>query len=127
MTHSGIFLKESRKKLNLGQQEMADKLGVTSQAISQIETGKSDLSKNLLTKLMLTLNINPAYILTGKGLMFFEESESEKTIINELNLTPLEFNILKQALLKDKTLIITLANAIIGDNTAMERIKKLLS
>jgi transcriptional regulator with XRE-family HTH domain len=70
MTHSGIFLKEIRKKLSLSQQEMAEKLGITKQSISKIETGTNDLSKNLISNLVSCYNVNPNYLLTGKGEIF---------------------------------------------------------
>jgi transcriptional regulator with XRE-family HTH domain len=128
MVHSGIFLKKIRKKLGLSQQEMADKLGITKQSISKIETGTNDLSKNLIGALVDYYNINPNYLLSGNGEMFQDkEQDINNAIKDKLNLTEDEFKLLKDALHKDKALCLVLFQAINGDTASFDRLKKIIN
>ena len=128
MVQSGIFLKKIRKKLGLSQQEIADKLGITKQSISKIETGTNDLSKNLIGALVDYYNINPNYLLSGNGEMFQDkEQDINNAIKDKLNLTEDEFKLLKDALHKDKALCLVLFQAINGDTASFDRLKKIIN
>lgn len=65
-------------RLNKGirsQATMADKLGVTRQAIANVESGHNNPSIETICKLIETFNINANWLLTGKGDVYIEASD----------------------------------------------------
>ncbi len=66
----GGRLKLIRKRLGLTQEQLAQRLGVGKTALSMIETGKARLSARNRNILIHDLNVNPAWMETGKGEMF---------------------------------------------------------
>ena len=54
-----------RKSLKLTQEELAEKVGVSTQMISNLETGKKAIRPENLVKICKALNISTDYILTG--------------------------------------------------------------
>lgn len=65
----GDRFKKIRQTLNLSQNEFGEKLGLSSQGISNIEKEKSFLSLSGLEKL-LDMEINLNYLIGGHGEMF---------------------------------------------------------
>lgn len=63
----GNFIAKERQKLNLTQKELANKLNVTSQAISKWERGKGLPDIELLKELSNIFNVNINDILEGKS------------------------------------------------------------
>ena len=61
----GQRVKESREKLKITQQELAQALGVTPQHISAIEQDKRALSLALLPKLANELGVSIDYLVSG--------------------------------------------------------------
>ena len=59
------FIKEIRKKNNLTQKDLADKYGVTYQAVSKWENGKNIPDITLLKEMSKDFNINIEDILEG--------------------------------------------------------------
>jgi len=68
----GKFILEQRKKLNLTQSELAEKLSVTSQAISKWENGRGIPDIEMLNKLSEIFNVDIKDIING------EEQPKEK-------------------------------------------------
>ena len=62
----GKFIAECRKKQNLTQIQLAEKLNVTDRAVSKWERGMSLPDISLLQELSDVLNINVAELLDGK-------------------------------------------------------------
>jgi len=62
----GKFILEQRKKLNLTQSELAEKLSVTSQAISKWENGRGIPDIEMLNKLSEIFNVDIKDIINGK-------------------------------------------------------------
>lgn len=54
-----------REKLNLSQQEFADKIGITQGALSQLESGKSTLSLSTITKISKEFNVDCNWLILG--------------------------------------------------------------
>lgn len=54
----GEKIKEARKKANLSQKALGDKLGVSQQMITQYETGKSEIKPDTALKIAKALNIS---------------------------------------------------------------------
>ena len=62
-----------RKELGLTQEALAQKLVIGKSALSMIETGRaslSELNKNIIVQ---EWNVNPEWLETGQGQMFFEQ------------------------------------------------------
>ncbi len=76
-------LKDVRKALDISQKDFAAKLFVSPSFLSEIESGKTKPGYNLLTKLAAIFNVNPSFILLGKGAMFFAEDENSSIADDE--------------------------------------------
>jgi len=54
----GSFIKEARTKRKLSQQSLAEKVGITYQYLSEVETGKANLSLDVLSAIAGALELN---------------------------------------------------------------------
>lgn len=83
MTTLNERLKEIRAKKHLTQSALGEIIGVSKQAIANIESCHSNPSINFISKLIENLNVNSNWFITGKGSMFnaprFEDVEDEFT------------------------------------------------
>ena len=61
---------EIRKYYGLSQPEFAKKINKTQGFVSNIETGRCDISKNTLHAICSIFNINETWLVTGEGDMF---------------------------------------------------------
>jgi transcriptional regulator with XRE-family HTH domain len=59
-----------RNSYNLNQDDFADKLGVSLRAYQNYERGERTVSKELICAFIDVLNIDPTWLLTGKGDMY---------------------------------------------------------
>ena len=66
-------LKKLRNKLNLTQQEFADKIGSKRNTIAKYETSTNTPSTAVITLICKTFNVNEEWLRTGIGEMFVEE------------------------------------------------------
>ena len=79
----GKFIAECRKKQNLTQEELAEKLGVTNKSISRWENGKTMPDYSIITNLCEELKISINEFFAGQYLDKSELTEnSEKNILN---------------------------------------------
>ena len=62
----GRFIADCRKKANLTQMQLAEKLGITDRAISKWETGKSMPDSSIMLELCGTLDITVNDLLSGE-------------------------------------------------------------
>ena len=79
-----------RKSLKLTQEELAEKLGVSTQMISNLELGKKAVRPENLAKLSVALNVSSDYVLFGSGKISPAESLYEQL----LNLNAEDLNII---------------------------------
>lgn len=79
----GKFIKKLRKENNLTQKDLADKYGVTYQAVSKWETGKNIPDISLLKEMSKDFNVNIEDLLEGKV------TKKEKITINKKILIPI--------------------------------------
>ena len=90
MEHIGTRIKKIRKLLDKSQEELANELNVTKQAISNIENSKSAPGINLLSKLLIDYDININYIIAGIGDVFITKEKTyqsiKKSLIEEVEL-----------------------------------------
>lgn len=61
-----------REKTGLSQKDMAEKLKVQKSVVSEIESGKRDISKNVILALVAEFGVSADWLLTGEGEMFRE-------------------------------------------------------
>lgn len=66
----GERIRSIRETLNLMQKDFAQKLGISPPTLSDLETGKSKPSFDVLVKLSEQFKINLYYVVFGKGDMF---------------------------------------------------------
>ena len=70
-------IKKLRLFLNLTQEEFGKKLGVTRSAISYIESGRSNVTEQMLYTISLTFDVRKEWLQSGCGEMFAEHTISE--------------------------------------------------
>ena len=68
-------VRELRKSLNLTLEKFGSKLGVGKNAISRIETGKSNLTEQMFKSICREFNVNPEWLRNGTCDMFLELDE----------------------------------------------------
>ena len=65
LTDMGLRIQELRKQMNLTQEALAERAGMTSQTISTAELGKKALRPENIVKLSRALGVSTDYLLTG--------------------------------------------------------------
>jgi transcriptional regulator with XRE-family HTH domain len=98
--NTGLFISQLRKKQNLTQQEIADKIGVTRNAVSRWETGRGYPDVELLPKLAKILCSSVNEILNGSAI-----SNPEIKTVTENNMAFVCENARKKKLLNKKIII----------------------
>ncbi|MGM0608661.1 MAG: XRE family transcriptional regulator [Candidatus Muiribacteriota bacterium] len=99
--------KKLRKKLNISQKKLAEKINVPVTAISKYENGKIKPSSEVLKKLLKNLNVNINWILMGSGdMLLYSEDDSEtkknyNKYIKNSHLTGLNNNFISHRLVKN--------------------------
>lgn len=76
-------LKELRKYLDLSQKVFAEKLGITDSGLSNLESGKRNLTEQMIISICREFNVNRVWLVEGVGDMFTNLPE---TILDELAL-----------------------------------------
>lgn len=71
----GTRIKDERKKRNMTQKELADKVDISPAAINQFEKGVKKPSSEVLTKIAKALDISTDYLLTERGDQIFVDEE----------------------------------------------------
>jgi len=69
-----------RKSLRMTQEELADKLGVSTQMISNLELGKKAIRPENLAKVCETLELSADFVLTGHHTSTAVDAVAEKLI-----------------------------------------------
>ena len=77
MKNLGNRIRLLRKQLAKSQDEFARDLGITKQAVSNIENSKSSPSPQVLHRMHTKLNINLNYIIAGHGEIFTSDEKKE--------------------------------------------------
>ena len=61
----GTRIKVRRKELKIKQSELAERINISNNHMSSIETGKEKLSIDVFVKICEALNVTPDYLLLG--------------------------------------------------------------
>lgn len=73
-----IRLKELRKKLNLTMEKFGEKIGIKKNTVSQLESGKNNITESTIKLICSTFNVNEDWLRTGEGEMFKQCSRKEE-------------------------------------------------
>lgn len=88
MNEIGKRLRSVRNLLNKSQEELAQDLELTKQAVSNMETGKSAPSIATLNKLSIDYDINLNYVVSGIGDILISKQKNmqalRQTILNDV-------------------------------------------
>lgn len=96
-------IKELRKALGLSGEKFGDPLGVTKTAVSLIESGKNNLTDQMIKLICLTYNVNEHWLRTGEGDMSKNADDiSIDEIIETKSIDNLETDIIKAYFSLDK-------------------------
>lgn len=71
-------LKQARKALGLSQTKFAEKLGMTAQALSLIEIGKTPITDKHIKPICAIFNVSEEWLETGNGAMFLNKDELDR-------------------------------------------------
>ncbi len=74
-------LKEIRLKLNMSQDEFADKLGLTKSAISGHETGRRNITEQTIVSICREFNVSRTWLESGVGSMFIEMDRDDEITV----------------------------------------------
>lgn len=91
-------IKIIRKKLDLTQQEFADKLGIARNNIAGYETCKRSPSDAVVSLICAKCNVNETWLRTGKGEMFEQPSQSLDDYARFHNATVADYRIIRNYL-----------------------------
>ncbi|WP_242853808.1 helix-turn-helix domain-containing protein [Paraclostridium sordellii] len=116
----GRFIADCRKKSNMTQNKLAEKLGITDRAVSKWETGKSIPDPSIMLELCEILNISVNELLCGKKLDEVEEKKEaqQNTLSMIMAKEELEnFRILTEILIFAGIIIATTLTSILAVTT----------
>lgn len=84
-------MSELRKYLHLTMESFGEKLGVTRSAISNIESGKRNLTDQMVLSICREFNVNEDWLRSGAGEMFLPNPDNElDAFARKYNVTRLE-------------------------------------
>lgn len=72
------FLRQIREQKNIGQAELAQKIGVSKQLLSGFENGRSGVSHQVIRKIAELLQITPDQIFSGNNPSYFNEKQKKR-------------------------------------------------
>ena len=97
MSTIGNRLKKIRTEKDLTQADFGQILGVSKQAIANVESGHNNPSIELINKLIEILGVNSNWLITGKGEMFAHKFEDVKNeVLEEVDKILIKYGIKKQ-------------------------------
>ena len=74
-------IKLLRKKLDLNQEEFAEKIGLKRSALSLIEIGKNPLTEQNIKLICLTFNVSRDWLDSGEGEIFVSETPEDREFL----------------------------------------------
>lgn len=105
----GLRIKNLRKEKNLSQEELGEKIGISKQAVSYLESGRNQISLDILDKLHTIFNISIDELFYGeikeKDVNNKEDNENIEKMTKEENIKKET----KRTIKKDPLLLILLS------------------
>ena len=80
----GRFIAESRKKVNLTQMQLAEKLNITARAVSKWETGKTMPDSSVMLELCDILKINVNELLCGENISMENSNQKNEQLMLDM-------------------------------------------
>ncbi len=80
----GRFIAECRKKVNLTQMQLAEKLGITDRAVSKWETGKSLPDSSVMLELCDILKISVNELLSGEKISMENSNQKNEQLLLDM-------------------------------------------
>lgn len=80
----GERIREYRKLKNMSMAEFGERLGISGQAISQIELGKTNINERIIKTICSEFNISREWLETGEGEMELLPLDDDAVLIAEL-------------------------------------------
>lgn len=80
----GMFISECRKKNNLTQAQLAEKLNITDRAISKWENGKSMPDSSIMLELCSELKISVNELLSGEMISMENKNEKQEQLLFDM-------------------------------------------
>ncbi len=80
----GRFIAECRKKVNLTQMQLAEKLGITDRAVSKWETGKSLPDSSVMLELCDILKITVNELLSGEKISMENSNQKNEQLLLDM-------------------------------------------
>ena len=80
----GKFISENRKKVNLTQFELAEKLCVTDRAVSKWENGKSMPDSSIMLELCEILQISVTELLKGEKVLMEKDNQKDEQLLLDM-------------------------------------------
>jgi transcriptional regulator with XRE-family HTH domain len=74
-------IKEARHELGLSQERLGQAMGLSRNTISNIETGRADVTKDFCIFFCLLYSVNSAWLNKGEGEMFLDENQNLQEVI----------------------------------------------
>ncbi len=84
MESIGQRIKKVRELQHLTQQDFGNKIGVTKQAVANIENERCNPSITILCEFVVKLNINANWLLTGNGDIFIVKEAQQDEQLEKL-------------------------------------------
>ena len=72
-------IKILRKQLGMSQTEFAGEIGITQTSLSQIEGEKNGISYDVYKAIVARFNVDPLWLMDGKGEMFRSEEAQRRS------------------------------------------------
>lgn len=85
-------LKELRTYLKLSQKDLGDKISLSSDMISLLETGKRSFTERVIKDICRECNVSKEWFLNGDGEMFIDEIERSNMESNDIDEFQLKFS-----------------------------------
>ena len=80
----GRFIAEQRKKANLTQMQLAEKLGITDRAVSKWETGKAMPDTSIMLELCDILKITVNELLSGEAILMEKNVQKNEQLLLDM-------------------------------------------
>lgn len=98
----GERIRVLRKSLGLGQGEFGERLSMSQNHVSQLETGARQVSDKIIRSVCYEYKVNEAWLRTGSGEVFTEDEGPLNALVDEYKLDATDKSIMRLYMKLDK-------------------------